>query len=171
MNQRAHIWRRWPLPSIDQLSTDSRGTSLVEFTIVLPFLLILAAGTFEFGNALYGYHVITTGLRDSARYLARVDDTTAAATAAKQIAVYGEIGGSTKRVSWWDVGNVSVTLSAIPNPPDPVTGQRTYRGPDPIRIVRVGTTATYPGLGLLPLVGLGQTLTINTFHEERVIGD
>jgi Flp pilus assembly protein TadG len=139
--------------------------------VVLPFLLFLAAGTFEFGNALYGHHVITTGLRDAARYSARVDDPTTVEIAAKQLAVYGEIGGTNKRLPWWDVGNVSVTLSSIPNPVDPVTGARTWRGPDPIRIVRVATTATYPGLGLLTLLGLGPTLTISTFHEERVIHD
>jgi hypothetical protein len=153
------------------LWSDRRGAALVEFTVVLPFLVFLGLGAFEFGNALYGHHVITTGLRDAARYLARRDDPTASETAAKELAVYGEIGGTTSRVSWWNVGDVSVTLATIANPVDPDTGLRTYRGPDPIRVVRVATTATYPGLGLLGVLGLGPTLPINTFHEERVIGD
>jgi hypothetical protein len=153
------------------LRRDRRGAALVEFTVALPFLVFLGLGAFEFGNALYGHHVITTGLRDAARYLARRDDPLAAETAAKELAVYGQIGGSAKRVSWWNVGDVSVSLSTIANPVDPDTGQRTYRGPDPIRVVRVTTAATYPGLGLFAVIGLAPTLTINTFHEERVIGD
>ena len=154
-----------------RLSFDREGAALVEFTVVLPFLIFLGLGAFEFGSALYGHHVITTGLRDAARYLARVDDPIATETAAKQLAVYGQIGGSTKRVSWWNVGDVTVSVRTIANPVDPDTGARTYRGPDPIRVVRVATTATYPGLGLFAVLGMGPTLAINTFHEERVIGD
>jgi hypothetical protein len=162
---------RKPLLRMQRFGCDREGAALVEFTVVLPFLVFLGLGAFEFGSALYGHHVITTGLRDAARYLARRDDPMAADTAAKQLAVYGEIGGSTKRVSWWSVGDVTVSVSTIANPVDPDTGARTYRGPDPIKIVRVATSATYPGLGLFAVLGMGPTLAINTFHEERVIGD
>ena len=104
----------------------------------MPFLLALGVGTFEYGSALYGHHMVTTGLRDAARYLARVDDPTSSTEQdkAKQLAVFGQIGGSTKRVSWWTVGDVNVSTSAIANPINASTGYRTYRGPDPIRIVR-----------------------------------
>jgi hypothetical protein len=155
----------------NRLCCDRNGAALVEFTVVLPFLVFLGLGAFEFGNALYGSHVIATGLRDAARYLARFDDLTAAETAAKQLAVYGEIGGATKRVSWWNVGDITVSLATIANPVNPDTGARAYRGPDPIRVVRVATSTTYPGLGFFAVLGLGPTLAINTFHEERVIGD
>lgn len=153
------------------LPSDSRGAALIEFTIVLPFLLILGLGAFEFGNALYGHHMISTGVRDAARFLARQDDPASQQTTAKQLAVYGEIGGSTKRVSWWSVSDLSVSLDAIPNPVDPSTGTRAYRGPDPIRVVRVATSTTYPGLGLFSVIGLPPTLTISVFHEERAIGE
>ena len=158
---------------LKHLWAERSGASLVEFTIVMPFLVLLGFGTFEFGSALYGHHMVTTGLRDAARYLARVDDPTSSTEQdkAKQLAAYGQIGGSTKRVSWWDVGAISVTTSAIANPINASTGYRTYRGPDPIRVVRVATTATYPGLGLLAAIGLGPTLPINVYHEERSIGE
>ena len=74
-------------------------------------------------------------------------------------------------MSWWNVGDVAVSVANIANPVDPDTGARTYRGPDPIRVVRVATSATYPGLGLFAVLGMARTLAINTFHEERVIGD
>lgn len=150
---------------VKTLTSDRRGAAIVEFTMVLPFLLVLGLGAFEFANALYGYHVITTGLRDAARFLARQDDPLSVQADGKQLAVYGEIGGTTKRVSWWDVGDVSVNLIEHDNT------IRAYRGPDTIYVVRVATSTTYPGLGLFEVIGLGPTLTINTFHEERVIGD
>src|SRR5512134_481275 len=151
---------------LKQLWADRRGASLVEFTVVMPFLVLLGFGTFEYGSALYGHHMVTTGLRDAARYLARVDDPTSSAEQdrAKQLAVFGQIGGSTKRVSWWNTGDVSVTTAAIANPINSSTGYRTYRGPDPIPVVRVSTTATFPGFGLLAVLGLGPTLPINVFH-------
>jgi Flp pilus assembly protein TadG len=158
---------------LKHLWADRRGASLVEFTVVMPFLVLLGFGTFEYGSALYGHHMVSTGLRDAARYLARVDDPTVTTEQdkAKQLAVYGQIGGSAKRVSWWNTGDVSVSTSTIANPINSSTGYRTYRGPDPIRVVRVSTSATYPGFGLFAVIGLGPTLPINLYHEERSIGD
>ena len=52
---------------------------------------------------------------------------------------------------------------------DAGTGERTYRGPDPITVVRVTTTATYPGFGPLSYLGFGSSLTTTVYHEERVI--
>ncbi len=146
-------------------SSDRRGAAIVEFTIVLPFLLVLGLGVFEFGNALYGYHVITTGLRDAARFLARQDATATAEANAKQLAVYGEIGGTTKRLSWWDVGHITIDRRPEDNK------DRLFRGPDTIYTVHVSTNTTYPGLGLFSVIGLAPTFTISTFHEERYIGD
>ena len=152
-------------------SSDRQGAAIVEFTIVLPVLLLLGLGVFEFSNALYGYHVITSGLRDAARFLARQDFTEEAKANARQLAVYGEIGGTTKRLSWWDIGNVRVDQKTEPNPSDPVTGAPRYRGSNPLRIVVVSTDTSYPGLGLFSVIGLAPTLNISTFHEERYIGD
>jgi Flp pilus assembly protein TadG len=109
---------------LKRLRTDGSGAALIEFTIVAPLLLLVGLGIFEFGNVLYGHHLVNTGVHDAARYLARVDDPTASAASAKQLAVYGQIGGSAKRVSWWGTGDVSVSLSSIPNPIDEVTGAR-----------------------------------------------
>jgi hypothetical protein len=151
------------------LWSDRAGAALVEFTIVAPFLLLLGLGLIEFGNVLYRHQLILTGVRDAARYLSRVDDPNALATNARELAVYGEIGGSTNRVPWWNVGDVSVAVTAINNSVDPDTGTRTYRGGEQILIVRVSTTATYPGVGLLGFLGLGSSLSLSAFHEERVI--
>jgi hypothetical protein len=149
--------------------SDRKGAALVEFTVMAPFLLVLGLGVIELGNALYGHQLILAGVRDAARYLSRVDDPNALASDAKQLAVYGEIGGSTKRVSWWNVANVNVAVTSIANPIDTATGERTYRGGEQIQIVRVSTSATYPGVGLLGFLGLGASLSVNAFHEERVI--
>jgi len=144
---------------------DERGSSLVETAVVIPFLLVLGLGVSEFGNVLYNHHLVDTGVRDAARYLARFQQPEAYETYAKQLAVTGSTTGGTKRVAWWDTDDLSISYKAIANP----TGA--YRGPDPIRVVQVETNVTYGGVGFLGFLGLGDSLTFSIAHEQRVIGD
>ncbi len=51
--------------------SDDRGQSLVEFALILPFLLILLMGIFEVGRAWQRYQVITDIAREGARVAAR----------------------------------------------------------------------------------------------------
>lgn len=150
---------------------DDKGASLVEMTLVTPFLVFLGLGVSEFGHTLYHQHLITTGLHDASRYLARFDDPLAAAADAKDIAVTGSIGGTEKRVSWWNTSDITVTIQNIANPIDSTTGLRPYRGTDPLKVVRVATSVDHPGLGFLSVIGISSPLTINVHHEERVIGE
>ena len=72
---------------------DERGAAAIEAAAALPFLVALGAGLFELGGAFYKYELMQTGIRDGARYLARVADPSAspAVTAAKNLAVTGSI--------------------------------------------------------------------------------
>ena len=151
---------------------DNRGASLVEMTLVTPLLISLAFGFIEFGTAFYQYQLMTTGIKDAARYLARVDDPLAEQDKGKELAVYGAIGGTTKRVPWWDVGVVNVSFVDPPtaNDPDPTTGLRPYRGGDEINVVRVETNVEYQDLGLLSALNIPRPRFL-IFQEERVIGE
>lgn len=46
-----------------------RGIAMVEFTIVLPLLLLLMLATAEFGRVLFQYNALTKAVRDGGRYL------------------------------------------------------------------------------------------------------
>jgi len=155
----------------------SEGSAMVEMAAILPFLLILGCGVFEFGAFFYQYQMIEAGVRDAARYLARVSDPanstapcasavlTAKESSAKDIAVMGVIGGTTKRVSWWNESDITISYRTVANP-----GYALYRGPNPITIVHIATTPQYPGVGFLSFLGLGTQITFNLEHEERCIG-
>jgi Flp pilus assembly protein TadG len=156
---------------MNRLRRDERGASLIETALVLPFLLTLGLGVFEFGNLLYKYHLIATGVRDAARYLARFDNPASKETEAKQLAVTGSITGGSPRVVWWSTSQVAVNYTNVPNDPDPVTGERPYRGGNTITIVRVSTSVPYGGIGFLSFLGLGSTINFSLFHEERKIGE
>lgn len=45
----------------------SRGQTLVEFAIVLPLFVLILAGIFDFGRAIYGYHTLLNASREAAR--------------------------------------------------------------------------------------------------------
>lgn len=46
------------------------GVAIVEFTIILPFMLFLILAVAEFGRAFMYYNTLTRAVRDSARYVA-----------------------------------------------------------------------------------------------------
>jgi Flp pilus assembly protein TadG len=53
---------------------DLRGQTLVEFALVLPLLVLLLAGLFDVGRAVYYYHTLLNASREAARQ-AVVDQT------------------------------------------------------------------------------------------------
>lgn len=65
------------------LANDS-GQAMVEFALVLPILLILVLGIFEFGRAWNAYQVLTDAAREGAR-VAVVADGTNTATASDTV--------------------------------------------------------------------------------------
>jgi Flp pilus assembly protein TadG len=44
------------------------GESLVEFALIIPFVLLLLFGIFEFGRVLHTYLVVVNGAREGARF-------------------------------------------------------------------------------------------------------
>ena len=162
---------------------EDEGASLLEFTVVVPFLVIFGFGVIEFGNALYQYHLVTAGLRDAGRYLASLGDSdgdgtpdrdAAARTDGKRIAIYGSLTDLTdadKRVSWWSVEDVKVKycIQGVeegddPGPDCPCDDSLGLRGGS--NKVCVSTSAAYDDVGLLSPFGFG-SFTITTGHEER----
>ena len=151
---------------------DERGAAAIEAAAALPFLVALGAGLFELGGAFYKYELMQTGIRDGARYLARVADPSASAavTAAKNLAVTGSIlAGAPARVTGWQTSHLQITYVQTANPADGTTGLRQYRGGANLTTIRVASAMPYTGLGLLSAFGLG-AITIRAAHEERYVG-
>lgn len=66
------------------------GVALIEFALVLPFLLLLAFITTEYGRALYQYNALAKSVRDAVRFLSIQDPDTMTAEA-KNLVVYGNV--------------------------------------------------------------------------------
>jgi Flp pilus assembly protein TadG len=161
---------------LKKLIRDDRGAALVEAAVTFPVLITLGFGVFEFSNAFYAHQEITTGVRDAARYLARAELSnaanncdaaiTAATAQGKNLAVYGNIGGSgNARVQGWTTGMVTVTHIDVAN-----TGNPPYRpGINPLCVVEVSAAVPYFQFGLLTYLGVAAP-TFNLAHYERWIG-
>jgi hypothetical protein len=149
---------------------DDKGTALIETAIILPVLFILVFGVFEFSWLICQQHLISTGIRDAARYIAHSttpNDPTIKKDA-KYLATTGEIDGHTARVTGWTADDVEISYAFINNPPDG-HGFTTFRGAAVIESVTVSTTFTVPPLGFFGILGLTPP-TFKVSHQERVIG-
>lgn len=154
-----------------RLPRDERGAAVVEGALLLPFMVFLGLGVFEYGHMLYDLQLMHTGVADAARYLARVPAPSAAEADARRLAVTGSIvAGKPARVRGWTTETVQVAYETTANPRDHTTGLRLYRGGDTLTVVHVSTTMTYQGPGIIAALGLGNG-RIGAAHEERYVGD
>lgn len=70
-----------------------RGVAIVEFALILPFLLMLSLAIAEIGRVVMHYSVLTQAVREAARYLS-VQTPDQGLEAARQIVLYGRPGGT-----------------------------------------------------------------------------
>jgi hypothetical protein len=124
----------------------------------------------EFSWLIDQQHLISTGIHDAARYLARsaIPNDVTIQKDAKNLATTGAIDGNIARVRGWTTRDVNITYASVNNPVG-VNGLTRFRGGGAVQSVTVSTTFTVPSLGFFGLLGLKPpTLTVS--HQERVIG-
>jgi Flp pilus assembly protein TadG len=93
-----------------QSLASDRGQALVEAALVLPLLLLLSVGIFEFGRAYQTYQVLTNAAREGAR-LAILPDSTAADVQSRVVA-YMQAGALDNYTGATVSVNQNATLSA-----------------------------------------------------------
>jgi Flp pilus assembly protein TadG len=159
-----------PLRILQSLWRNGEGSALIEGAILVPVLLVLVLGVFEFSWLINQQHLIATGIHDAARYVARSanpQDVTIQ-RGAKNLATTGAIDGNTARVEGWTIRDVNITYASVNNPVG-AKGLTPFRGGAVIQSVTVSTTFTVPALGFFGFLGLKPpALTLS--HQERVIG-
>ena len=170
------------LPHKWQIARDERGAAILELAIVIPILLSIGLGVFEFGNIIYRYQLMTAGVRDGARFAAglpydsaNTTQTDATKTTTQYIAARGVVSGGSNRVEGWQPGDVTVTYQARTDDGTicgTVATNAFCRGRDPagfIYEVTVSTDKAYQSLGFLGYLGLG-SITLHAEHTERHFG-
>ena len=158
------------------LLRDNDGSALVESAVLVPLLFVFLFGVYEFSWFFYQQHVAAIGVRDAARYLARVsnpcDDRSAAwpieQANARTLATTGSIRGSAARIKGWTTPMVVLRCTAISNPAGP-TGLRAYRSGEVVYVITASTSFVEPSLGFFGFLHLTPPV-ISVSHSERVIG-
>jgi hypothetical protein len=154
---------------------DQRGSALIEGAAVIPLLIALVFGVFEFSWMFYQQHLLAIGLHDAAGYLARSSDPCNAVSPAwkaeqqhaKNLATSGSLTGGAARVRGWTAQMVTTKCSKIDNPIGPY-GLSRFRGAS-VYVVTAATQFTYPSLGFLSLLHL-RSPVISASYSERAIG-
>ena len=90
-------------------TTRQSGVAIVEFALVLPFLLLLAAIAFEFGRAVYQYSILVKSVRDATRYLSTQTPGTHMVQA-RNLVVYGNTAGTGSPLT------IGLTPAQVPDP-------------------------------------------------------
>lgn len=85
------------------------GVALLEFALILPFLLLLSITAIELGRAIWQYNALTKSVRDAARYLSLQTPGTKI-TQARNLAVYGNLSGTGTPLA------PGLSTSHVPNP-------------------------------------------------------
>jgi hypothetical protein len=150
---------------------------LLEASVLTPLLLSVVLGVYEFSWYFYQQQQIEAGVRDAARYMARVPQPLSGftpctevdssgntyASYAQNIAAFGNTAGTgIARVSGWLPAKVIITCAESPvgNYAD---------GTTTMTIIYVTTSFTDPTLGLFGFLGLAAP-SISVTHQERFIG-
>jgi len=177
--------RTYP-PTSSRFLKDRRGASVLEMTVMMPFLLFLAFGVIEFGRALYHYHAINKSVRDAARFMARVRlscdpppsttctpvDATDEARA-KNLALTGQISGGTPILGYWtDPTTITIQYQPYDNSagdyyiPNTAVANQTGNFPR----IRVTAVVPFQDLGMLGVLGLS-SITMRVRHDQLGIGE
>lgn len=110
---------------LSRMAREERGAQLVELAIVLPIFLILFGAAAEFGRYFYEYTTLDKAARAGSRYLATAAVNGTEDTKAKNIVVYGNLGGTgTPIVNGLTTAHVVITRTGgVPALPQTVTVQ------------------------------------------------
>lgn len=147
------------------LHAEDHGAAMIEMALVVPFLLTVGLGIFEFGNIYYKYHLMDNAVRDAARFAAsRVGNVCSSTTLQNEVAAIALRTGQNNGI--WTAGTViNVSCTAYNNK----ANSYKFRGGDSINSVKVEARVPYSSLGFLGFLNLAPP-TLVVSHQERVIG-
>jgi Flp pilus assembly protein TadG len=91
----------------DRRTRRSRGQAMVEFTLILPLLMLLIFGIYQFGQTYADYIQVTNAARDGGRK-ALVSRSDASGVA--------DVTTAAKNATWW-LDKSQITVAVSPNQP------------------------------------------------------
>jgi TadE-like protein len=155
-----------------RLAADESGTQLVEFAFVLPMMLLVFGVIIEGGRMMWSYQTVVAGVRDAARFLARVTPRDICDEDVSAISDYDDtlIGIIRNANDGSSVLPSGVLVTGIVTELECFDGE--FRSDvAPIATVRADVEVTFPFAGLFTLVGGSRpTLETSVLDQSRVYG-
>lgn len=143
------------------LARSSSGTAFIEAAVLLPVILGVMGGIFDFGRAYATMAAAQKSLRGAVRYLTLLPSGAVCswgATNARNIAVYGNFSGSgSPVVTGWTVDDVTLVSPT------------TCAYATPVGKIKMSADVPYTSL-MWNIVGLPSTITMSVEYEERWVG-
>lgn len=108
------------MPRLSPFRSDTRGAAAAEMALITPLVLALMFSTFEGAYYLMCEHRVIKGVRDAARYAARLDRSQYACPGGtfsgdvatiRNLARTGQLSGGTVKVPGWGTSATDVTVS------------------------------------------------------------
>jgi hypothetical protein len=132
--------------------TDEKGQSLVEFAMVIGFLLLVMFGIIDFSRLYFAYATMSNGVREGARYgiIHPGDDADIIAAAESMMVVIG--------------GDVAVSVDYPDEAPDPNNAGATYNYCPHLCRVVVRAQSNFDVW--TPVLPSFQIVTTSTMHIE-----
>ena len=169
--KRGHHMIRRHMTGLGRFGTDDRGSVLVEFSIVLPLMLLFFAVTVESARMMWSYQAAISGVRDAGRYLARI-------TPADICITSGSVAGTTgtlktiveKDLSGNTLYPAKVTVNSVTPSYSCVTGS--FRvSPAAVGTVSASVTMEFTLSGVMSLFGGNlSTVTTTIADSSRIFG-
>lgn len=166
------VSRHIPLPKrLAGFAGRSDGAVVVEFGMVMPFMLLVLAVMFESGRMMWSYQVAIAGVRDASRYLARIAPVDICQTG-------GSFSGYTTKLTEIVEEDLSgnnlfpshVTINSVTPSYSCIVG--TYRvNPAPVGTVTASMTIDFPFSGIMAMFGGTMGTTTATIADQaRIFG-
>ncbi len=161
------------MPGLRHILKDSSGAAAAEMVLILPVALALLFATFEGAYYAICEHRVIKGVRDAARYAARLDRSFYACPAAtftgsvstiKNLARTGQLSGGSSAVSGWSDSDITVSVTCASGIGGIYDATGNYAP-----IIRVSTAVNYPSL-LGALGFTSSTVRIGAAAQSPVIG-
>jgi hypothetical protein len=161
-----------------RIKTANSGAAAAEMALVLPLLITVLFGSFEVGHFFYSAHIANKGVRDGARFAARQNFTLLGCGPSvadgptdiriKEVTRTGQPANGIPRISGWDNGEVTVTVTCTTTGSFATAG--IYTGlTGGARKVEVSAAVPYPSL--FKYIGINSSaLTLNARAEAAVMG-
>jgi len=157
-------------PTLRRLIRNDSGAALTEFAILLPLILLIFAVIIEGGRLMWAYQSVNAGVRDAARYLARVapaDVCAGGSLAGYQSTMETMVRQSIDGNAYFPIG---ITVNSVTPSLSCVAGS--FRvSPAPVAQVTANLTVTFPFASVFDFAGssLG-SVTTSISDQSRIFG-